>query len=218
MEYYQHEFDRIEDYLHHRPPYLLVQRIDSIGEVEVVTRMTVSGDEFFLQGHFPGAPILPGAMMQELTTQSAGILIAAKYNPLRAYHTSDPFFNEYALGVLVKVTHAALQGLCPPWRRADRARRLARASCQRIRILRDRNRGRQNNHAECIPTCQHQVDRAAGCRIEDTTLSMAATACTSSSAACLRPATRWRWSAVSGASLGAWPRRAIRCSRGGNPV
>ena len=106
MQYFHHEFPDIEGYLHHRDPYLLVDRIVSISATEIVTEKTVTGQEFFLQGHFPGAPIFPGAMMQELTTQSAGILIAAMYNPMQEYNTQDPLFNEYALGVLVTVKQA----------------------------------------------------------------------------------------------------------------
>ncbi len=114
MEYYQHEFESVEDYLHHRPPYLLVERIIDIQPTEIVTQMTLTGQEFFLTGHFPGAPILPGAMMQEFTTQSAGVLIAAKYNPMREFNTHDPLFNAYALGVLVKVKQARYKGFARP--------------------------------------------------------------------------------------------------------
>ncbi len=114
MPDYQHRFDRIQDYLHHRAPYLLVDTIVSIGASQIVTQMTIEGDEFFMQGHFPGAPIVPGAMMQELTTQSAGVLIAAEYNPMSQYRTEDPFFNEYALGVLVKVKQARYKGFARP--------------------------------------------------------------------------------------------------------
>lgn len=114
MEIYEHHFNDVEKYLHHRPPYLLVDRILSIGESEIVTEKMVRGDEFFISGHFPGAPILPGAMMQEFTTQTAGVLIAARYNPMQEFDTSDPFFNEYALGVLVKVKQARYKGFARP--------------------------------------------------------------------------------------------------------
>ncbi len=114
MRYYQHDFENVQDYLHHRPPYLLVDRILSISATEVVTELKISGQEFFLTGHFPGTSIMPGAMMQELTTQSAGILIAARYNPMKEYNTSDPTFNEYALGVLVKVKQARFKGFARP--------------------------------------------------------------------------------------------------------
>ena len=114
MNFYQHKFEHIEDYLHHRAPYLLVKDVVSISDQEVITKAKITGDEFFIAGHFPGAPILPGAMMQEMTTQSAGILIAAKYNPMEQYNTHDPFFNEYALGVLVKVKQARYRGFARP--------------------------------------------------------------------------------------------------------
>ena len=114
MKYYQHKLAEPQDYLHHRPPYLLVEKIVSLSPTEVVTEKVVSGDEFFIQGHFPGSPIFPGAMMQELTTQSAGILIAAHYNPMPEFNTEDPFFNEYALGVLVKVKQARYKSFARP--------------------------------------------------------------------------------------------------------
>ncbi len=114
MTYYQHQFPTVEQYLHHRPPYLLVDRIVSCSPQEIVTEKTVNGGEFFLAGHFPGAPVFPGAMMQELTTQSAGILIAAQYNPMENYDTSDPYLNEFALGVLVRVTQARYKSFARP--------------------------------------------------------------------------------------------------------
>ncbi|MFK7765849.1 MAG: 3-hydroxyacyl-ACP dehydratase FabZ family protein [Mariniblastus sp.] len=114
MKYFEHKFDKVEDYLHHRSPYLLVEKIKSIEPTEIVAETKLTGDEFFIAGHFPGAPILPGAMMQEMTTQTAGCLIAAKYNPMEQYNTTDPFFNEYALGVLVKVKNARYRGFARP--------------------------------------------------------------------------------------------------------
>ena len=119
MQYHQHRFEKIEDYLHHRPPYLLVEEIVGIGESDIQTSRTISGEEFFLGGHFPGAPVFPGAMMQELVTQSAGILIAANYNPMETYNTADPDFNEFALGVLIKVTSARYRGFARPGDRLD---------------------------------------------------------------------------------------------------
>lgn len=113
-KFHQHSFDQIEDYLHHRPPYLLVERIVEVSAQEIKTEKTVTGNEFFLPGHFPGAPIFPGAMMQELSTQSAGILIAARYNPMEEYNTHDPRFNPYALGVLVRVSNAKYRSFAKP--------------------------------------------------------------------------------------------------------
>jgi len=114
MKYYSHDFDDVEKYLHHRKPYLLIDRVVSVDEHSVVTTAKITGEEFFIKGHFPGAPILPGAMMQEMSTQSAGVLIAARYNPMEVYNTEDPFFNEYALGVLVKIKQARYRGFARP--------------------------------------------------------------------------------------------------------
>jgi 3-hydroxyacyl-[acyl-carrier-protein] dehydratase len=116
---FRHRFDSVDDYLHHRPPYLLVHEITDIQDRSIRTRHVVDEDAFFIKGHFPGAPIMPGAMMQELSTQSAGVLIAANFNPMKNYNTHDPFFNEYALGVLVKVKQARYRGFVRPGDRLD---------------------------------------------------------------------------------------------------
>ena len=114
MKYYQYQFDEVTKYLHHRPPYLLVDKVVSVSSKEAVTQKTVKSEDGFIQGHFPGAPVFPGAMMQELTTQSAGVLIASQYNPMKDFNTEDPHHNEYALGVLVKVDHARYRGFARP--------------------------------------------------------------------------------------------------------
>lgn len=111
---FQHDFDNVEDYLHHRSPYLLVDAISQIEKTRIVTKSRVSSETFYSEGHFPGAPILPGAMMQEMATQSAGILIAARHNPMQTYNTHDPFFNEYALGVLIRVKDARFKSFARP--------------------------------------------------------------------------------------------------------
>lgn len=92
----------------------MVDQIIEIEEKVIRTEKRITGDEFFSEGHFPGASIVPGAMMQELTTQSAGILIAAKYNPMAEFNTHDPRFNEYALGVLVRLRNAKFKGFARP--------------------------------------------------------------------------------------------------------
>lgn len=114
MEFHRHRFDNIEDYLHHRPPYLMVDRAVEIHDTKILTEKTFTGEEHFASGHFPGAMIFPGAMMQEVTTQSAGILIAANYNPMSEYNTHDPKFNPWALGVLLAVSNAKFKSFAKP--------------------------------------------------------------------------------------------------------
>lgn len=105
MDYIRHRFDHPEQYLHHRAPYLFVDEITEIDSTCVKTIKRLN-DEFVFAAHFPGAPIFPGALMQEMNTQSAGIWLAAERNPMESFDTSDPNHNEFALGVLIQVNRA----------------------------------------------------------------------------------------------------------------
>lgn len=113
-QFFRYRFDNVTQYLHHRPPYLMVDEVLEIGDEDIRTQAVVDPDAFYLKGHFPGAPILPGALMHEMTTQTAGILIAANFNPMSEYNTQDPDFNEYALGVLVKTKQGRYRGFARP--------------------------------------------------------------------------------------------------------
>lgn len=61
--------------LPHRYPLLLVDRVKSIDLGERIHAIkAVSFNEEFFQGHFPGAPIMPGVLQIEALAQSAAIL------------------------------------------------------------------------------------------------------------------------------------------------
>lgn len=53
---------------------LLLDEVESNGGV-AVGRYTVRGDEFFLKGHFPDNPIVPGVILCEILAQSACVLM-----------------------------------------------------------------------------------------------------------------------------------------------
>lgn len=65
---------QIREYLPHRYPFLLVDRVTEITDNGIVAYKNVSINEEFLQGHFPGYPIMPGVLIVEALAQAAGIL------------------------------------------------------------------------------------------------------------------------------------------------
>ena len=63
--------EAIESIIPHREPFLLVDEITELVPGERVRgRYTVRGDEWFLQGHFPDRPIMPGVLMVEALAQT----------------------------------------------------------------------------------------------------------------------------------------------------
>jgi len=61
--------------LPHRYPMLLVDRVESLTKGEEIHAVkAVTFNEDFFQGHFPGAPIMPGVLQIEALAQAAAIL------------------------------------------------------------------------------------------------------------------------------------------------
>ncbi|MBR4668814.1 MAG: 3-hydroxyacyl-ACP dehydratase FabZ [Butyrivibrio sp.] len=70
--------EEIKTILPHREPMLLVDEVYLNDDGSATGYYTVRGDEFFLQGHFPGNPIVPGVIQSEMMAQSACIMFAEK--------------------------------------------------------------------------------------------------------------------------------------------
>jgi len=69
------DINEIREYLPHRYPFLLVDRVVELEEGQFIRAYkNVSINEEVFNGHFPQAPIFPGVMIVEAMAQAAGIL------------------------------------------------------------------------------------------------------------------------------------------------
>ncbi|MDR0823183.1 MAG: 3-hydroxyacyl-ACP dehydratase FabZ [Endomicrobium sp.] len=64
----------------HRYPFLMIDKvkINSNEPLKAVGYKCVSGNEGFFQGHFPNAPIMPGALIVESMAQTSCVMFLAK--------------------------------------------------------------------------------------------------------------------------------------------
>ena len=68
---------QIEDLLPHREPMLLIDELYDIKKLTSATAiLNVKKDSFFVNGHFPGQPVMPGVLIVESFGQAAAALTA----------------------------------------------------------------------------------------------------------------------------------------------
>jgi len=70
--------DQIKELLPHREPMLLIEELRNIKKLFSATAIVnVKKESFFVQGHFPGEPVMPGVLIVEAFGQAAAALTAA---------------------------------------------------------------------------------------------------------------------------------------------
>ena len=68
--------EKIEQLIPHRPPMRLLDEIVSQDDNTIVCIKKFTASEFFVQGHFPNHPIVPGIIQCECCLQAGAILLS----------------------------------------------------------------------------------------------------------------------------------------------
>ena len=70
--------EELKTIMPHREPMLLMDEAVQLEANKGEASYTVRGDEFFLQGHFPGNPVVPGVIQCEMMAQACAVLLGSE--------------------------------------------------------------------------------------------------------------------------------------------
>jgi 3-hydroxyacyl-[acyl-carrier-protein] dehydratase len=87
----------------HRAPFLFVDRIVEISGTKIKTIKEVKPDDPVFQGHYPGQPIMPGALICESIFQTGAILLSKMTGGLKG-----------GIPVLTRINNAKFKSIVKP--------------------------------------------------------------------------------------------------------
>ena len=83
------DINEIMSIIPHRPPFLLIDRIEEIIEGEkIVAVKNVTMNEPFFVGHYPGEPVMPGVLIVEAMAQAGAVAILS----MNEFKGKTPYF------------------------------------------------------------------------------------------------------------------------------
>jgi 3-hydroxyacyl-[acyl-carrier-protein] dehydratase len=103
--------EEIYNAIPHRPPFLFVDRIVEVGENKIKTEKEIRPDEPVFQGHYPGQPIMPGALICESIFQTGAILLSKIMQ-------ASPEMSQ-GIPVLTRINNAKFKNIVRPGEKLD---------------------------------------------------------------------------------------------------
>lgn len=79
--------NRIREFLPHRYPFLLIDKIIERGENYIVGVKNITANEPYFIGHFPQEPVMPGVLQIEAMAQTGGLLVLSGLDEPERYST-----------------------------------------------------------------------------------------------------------------------------------
>jgi 3-hydroxyacyl-[acyl-carrier-protein] dehydratase len=100
------DIHEILQYLPHRQPFLLIDRVIEMVEGETLVAIkNVTYNEPFFTGHFPARPVMPGVLILEALAQAAGVL---------AYKSTNTLASQGVLYLLAGIDNARFRRVVEP--------------------------------------------------------------------------------------------------------